>query len=365
MALNPRPSLNRLRAAPPMARRIAVALPLVAILGYAVFWFTVAGVAEKQVRAWTQAQAAHGITITHGAFATGGFPFRVDVRIAAPAAAWPGGTWRGPELMLSAAPWDWRRLNWRADGVHDVTWTGKDGKVQKASLTARHLEGWGEAGRGGLPRVEAWLTEGALELPDTAPGGPVTARGLLVHILPPGPDDAPAAGDATPRLPISIDAKGVTLPPGLGTVLGHGIDRLTLEMSLNGPVGKGPWPEPALAWRDAGGVLEIKQLGIVHGPLNLTGEGTLAIDPVGQPEGAFTARVTGFAETVEALRKAGIVENRAADAVQVILGLLSKGPAGGPRTLDVPMTLQDRTFSLGAVPLLRLKPVDWFRPSGS
>tara|TARA_R110001592_G_scaffold100431_4_gene285088 strand:- start:8219 stop:9304 length:1086 start_codon:yes stop_codon:yes gene_type:complete len=361
MTFTPRRSLDRLRATPPLARRIAVALPLVAILGYAVFWFTVAGVAEKQVRAWIAAQAAHGVTITHGAMMTGGFPFRVDVRIAAPAAAWPGGTWRSPELMLSAAPWDWRRLNWRADGVHDMTWTGKDGKAGKAALTARHLEGWGEAGRGGLPRVEAWLTDGSLALA----GGPVTARGLLVQILPPGPDDAPAAGDGTPRLPISVDAKGLTLPPGLGTVLGHDVDRLALEMSLNGPVGKGPWPEPALSWRDAGGVLEIKQLGIVHGPLNLTGEGTLAIDPAGQPEGAFTARVTGFAETVEALRKAGIVDNRAADAVQVILGLLSKGPAGGPRTLDVPMTLQDRTFSLGAVPLLRLKPVDWFTPSGS
>ena len=361
MTFTPRRSLDRLRAAPPLARRVAVALPLVAILGYAVFWFTVAGVAEQQVRAWIAAQAAHGVTITHGALVTGGFPFRVDVRIAAPAAAWPGGSWRGPELMLSAAPWDWRRLNWRADGVHDVTWTGKDGKVHQAALTARHLEGWGEAGRGGLPRVEAWLTDGSLALA----GGTVTARGLLVHILPPSPDDAEVPSDDTPRLPISLDAKGVTLPPDQATALGDTIDRLALETSLNGPIGKGPWPAPALAWRDAGGVLEIKQLGIVHGPLNLTGEGTLAIDPAGQPEGAFTARVTGFAETVEALRKAGIVDKRAADTVQVILGLLSKGPVGGPRTLDIPMTLQDRTLSLGAVPLLRLKPVDWFTPFGS
>ena len=368
MAFNPRRSLDRLRTAPPLARRVAVALPLVAILGYVVFWFTVAGVAEKQVRAWIQTQAAQGVTVTHGALATGGFPFRVDVRIDTPAAAWPGGTWRGPALMLSAAPWDWRRLNWRADGVHTVTWTGRGGEARKATLTARHLEGWGEASGGGLPRVEAWMTEGALEISGgkagDGPGGPITARGVLLHILPPGSGETDGGGDA-PRLPLSLDAKGVILPPGLGTALGDTVDRLALEMSLNGPVGTGPWPEPALAWRDAGGVLEVKQLGIVHGPLNLTGEGTLAIDHAGQPEGAFTARVTGFAETVEALRKAGIVENRAADAVQVILGLLSRGPVGGPRTLDVPMTLQDHTFSLGAVKLLRLKPVDWFTPSGS
>lgn len=365
MAFSPRRSLDRLAAAPPLARRIAVALPLVAILGYVVFWFTVAGVAEKQVGAWITAQADHKITITHGAIRTGGFPFRIDVRIDSPAAEWPGGNWSGPALTLSAAPWDWRRLNWRADGVHHVAWTGKDGAPRKATLTARHLEGWGAPGAGALPRIEAWMTDGALALADGGIGGPITARGLLVQIQPPAPGDADPDGDGTPRLPLSLDAKGVTLPPGLGSVLGNTVDRLALEMSLNGPIGTGPWPTPALAWRDAGGVLEVKQLGLVHGPLNMTGDGTLAIDPAGQPEGAFTARVTGFAETVEALRKAGIVETRAADAVQLILGLLARGPAGGPKTLDVPMTVQDRTLSLGAVPLLRLKPVDWFRPPGS
>lgn len=365
MAFNPRRSLDRLRAAPPLGRRIAVALPMVAILGYVVFWFTVAGVAEKQVGAWISAQADHKITITHGPLTTGGFPFRIDVRIDSPAAEWPGGTWAGPTLTLSAAPWDWRRLNWRADGVHHLGWTGKDGAMRKATLTARHLEGWGEAAPGGLPRIEAWMTDGTLDLADDHLGGPVTARGVLAQILPPRPDEAEVASDGTPRLPLSLDAKGVTLPPGLGTALGNTVDRLALEMSLNGPIGTGPWPAPALAWRDAGGVLEVKQLGLVHGPLNMTGEGTLAIDPAGQPEGAFTARVTGFAETVEALRKAGIVENRAADAVQIILGLLARGPVGGPKTLDVPMTVQDRTLSLGAVKLLRLKAVDWFLPPRS
>jgi hypothetical protein len=364
MAMIPRPTLDRLRAAPPMARRVAVALPLAAILGYVVFWFTVAGVAEKQVRAWIAAQAGHGIAITHGAMTTGGFPFRIDVRIETPAAKWSGGAWRGPALSLSAAPWDWRRLNWRADGAHRIDWTGRDGQARTAALTAAHLEGWGEASGDGLPRIEAWMTDGALELAGGGLGGPLTARGLLVQILPPRPGDGEAAGDGAPRLPLSLDAKGVTLPPHLGTALGRDIDRLALEMSLNGPIGRGPWPAPALAWRDAGGVLEVKQLGIVHGPLNLTGEGTLAIDPAGQPEGAFTARVTGFAETVEALRTGGIVEDRAADAVQIILGLLARGPAGGPKTLDVPITVQDRTLSLGAVKLLRLKPVDWFTPKG-
>jgi hypothetical protein len=355
--------MTKVAAAPPMVRRIAVALPLAVLLGYVVFWFTVAGTAESQVRAWIVQQREQGVEITHGALATGGFPFRIEIRIEAPAATWPGGAWTGPALTLSGTPWDWRRIGWQAPGVHRVDWTGKDGTARQATVEAAHLEGWGEAGRSRLPRVEAWLTDGRL----TLPGGNVTARGLLVQVLPP-PDDAAGAVPAPgvgPRLPVSIDGKGIELPEHFATALGRTVERLALDMSLNGPLQPGPWPEPALNWRDAGGVLEVHQLGVAHGPLNMTGEGSLAIDPAGQPEGAFTARITGFSETIEALRNQGVMDKTAADAVQVILGLLAKGPPGGPQTLDVPLTLQNRTVSLGAVKLFRLKPVDWFLAQGS
>ena len=117
-----------------------------------------------------------------------------------------------------------------------------------------------------------------------------------------------------------------------------------------------------LAWRDAGGALEVTSLGLSYGPLNMLGDGTVALDRDGQPEGAFTAHLTGFPEAIDAFRKAGLMTRRDADTAQVVLGLLARGPLGGPRTLDVPLTLQDRTVSLGPVALFRLKPVDWFQP---
>jgi len=164
---------------------------------------------------------------------------------------------------------------------------------------------------------------------------------------------------------MSLDAKTVTLPPDLTTALGDTIDRLTLDLSLNGPVPPGPWPDPALQWRDAGGVVEVRHLGLAQGELSLSGEGTLAIDPEGQPEGAFAARITGFNAAIEALRKQGLMDDGTAGTVQVVLGLLANGPPGGPKTLDVPLTVQDRTLSLGPVKLFRLKAVDWFTPRGS
>ena len=363
----PRLPSNRLSAGPsgpgrPAGlRRLAVALPLVGILGYVVFWFTVASTAEKQVLSWIEQQRPQGVEITHGEITTGGFPLRVVIRIAEPSVRAPRGSWSGPALTLTGAPWDWRHINWQAPGRHDIRWRAANGSDRRAMLTAVHLEGWGEAGGGGLPKVEAWLTDGELVLP----GGTVAARGVLLQILPPAGDEGDrGAADGLspgPRLPISLDAKGITLPERMESPLGRSIDRLALEMSLNGPLTPGPWPAPALRWRDAGGVLQINQLGLTHGPLNMSGDGAMAIDRLGQPEGAFTARVTGFAETIDALRKRKIIDPSAADAVQVVLGLLSSGPDNG-RVLDVPLTLQDRTVSLGGFKLFRVKPVDWFSP---
>ncbi len=360
MMPTPNTILEKLRTAPKGLRYAALALPVAVVLGYVAFWFVVAGLAERQLADWIAAQRSHGVEISHGSAETTGFPFRIAIRLDQPAARWPGGSWAGPELSLSGTPWDWRRLHWSAPGAHHVEWRGRDGQAHAATLTARHLEGWGEGGANRLPRLELGLSDGEL----VADGRRFLARGLLLQIA--APEEATSNGPSVgPRLPMSLDAKTVTLPPDLTTALGDTIDRLTLDLSLNGPVPPGPWPDPALQWRDAGGVVEVRHLGLAQGELSLSGEGTLAIDPEGQPEGAFAARITGFNAAIEALRKQGLMDDGTAGTVQVVLGLLANGPPGGPKTLDVPLTVQDRTLSLGPVKLFRLKAVDWFTPRGS
>lgn len=332
-------------------RRIAVALPMVAILGYVVFWFAAEKAAQAQVDAWIALQRSRGIEAQTGEVTSTGFPFAITLRLATPSAKAPSWSWRGPALEITGKPWSLARLTFRAPGTHALALAGKDGAARQQKILAGSLDGAAYLEKGRLARLDIRLAD----LDATGDLGAVKAAALHLDI------PVPAGTPEKPVQALMLDVATLSFPATPGLIFGDTFDRVTLDLVLEGPVGTGRWPEPALAWRDAGGVLQARGVGITYGPLNLTGEGTAAIDRLGQPEGAFTARITGFAEAIQALRKLGYMDPGAANAAQVVLGLLARGQGNGGRTLAVPLTLQDRTLSLGPVQLFRLKPVDWFK----
>ena len=114
------------------------------------------------------------------------------------------------------------------------------------------------------------------------------------------------------------------------------------------------------AWRLDGGIVEIRHADLRMGKFSLAGEGTLALDRELQPEGAFTARIQGFKDTIDRLADAGYVERRNGAIAKAALGLMAKTPAGGgPAELKVSLTMQDRWLSVGPFRLIRLMPVPW------
>jgi len=85
----------------------------------------------------------------------------------------------------------------------------------------------------------------------------------------------------------------------------------------------------------------------------------VALDAAMQPIGAFTARIEGFFETVDALRENGIIRPRDAVTAKMVLGVLAKRNEAGRLSLAVPLTLQDRRLYAGPVPLIEVPPVSW------
>jgi hypothetical protein len=144
-------------------------------------------------------------------------------------------------------------------------------------------------------------------------------------------------------------------------LLGPRIASLTLQGALDGPVPRAhTLGERAAAWRDGGGTLEIQHLAVNWGPLDLTASATLALDEQQQPMGTGSARVIGYAETLDALASHGVISKSAATAAKAVLSLLAHSPEdGGPPDVEVPLTLQYRTLSMRQVPLLRLPELDW------
>jgi hypothetical protein len=111
----------------------------------------------------------------------------------------------------------------------------------------------------------------------------------------------------------------------------------------------------AVAWRDAGGTLDVKRLAVEWGGLDVTLGATLALDEQLQPMGAGTLHVIDPTAALDGLRETGVLPDRAAFAARALLALMIKPAASGEKSaIDLPFTLQDRRLSISRYGVLRL-----------
>lgn len=157
-----------------------------------------------------------------------------------------------------------------------------------------------------------------------------------------------------------INAEDFGLPVGISG-MGRNISELIVRGELNEHFGvAGMGVDDLALWRDNGGILETKRVQIAYGPLLLQGNGTLALDADLQLVGAFSARIQGFFKTVDRLRKSGVVRGPDASMAKVVLGMLSKQPSnGGPATISLPLTIQERSLFAGPVRLIAMPEIHW------
>jgi hypothetical protein len=64
-------------------------------------------------------------------------------------------------------------------------------------------------------------------------------------------------------------------------------------------------------------------------------------------------------EAVDALTRSGTVRAQDAGMIKLVFGLLMKPGANGEKTLSVPVTVQNRTLSIGPVKLFEVPAVVW------
>lgn len=154
------------------------------------------------------------------------------------------------------------------------------------------------------------------------------------------------------------------VPPGRFAPLGPTIDALDFDALLRHPICQSAsLTACALAWRDAGGRIEIPRLQLRWGTAQMVASASLALDSQLQPTGAMTAQISGFRDLADTLAQAGLITSVAAVASRAALGLLVARPAAGNAPfVEAPMTLRDRLIMLGQIPLARLPALPW-RPS--
>jgi hypothetical protein len=162
---------------------------------------------------------------------------------------------------------------------------------------------------------------------------------------------------------ISVEASAISYPVAPVPGLGRKTARLSFKAQVKGGVPLGHDADAMARWRDDGGTLEISQMIINHGPLELNGDGTVALDRSLQPIGAFSLRVRGIIEAVDRLEEAGLIKPRAASLTKSVLSAMAGSKwDGGGGDIKVPLSIQDNKLYLGPVAVAKVPVVRW--PSG-
>jgi len=322
---------------------IGAGAAVVVVAVYAGYWNYIAAQVRAGIEQWADKRRADGFEVSYGALSIGGFPFRLVAEMAAPKVAhsW---SWQGPTLVISARPWRLGRFKVKAPGLHQLSLKGVAGSedyfIDAATLHAKLRF------RLGAP-VKIRLSVRDLVVRNAADQD-VAGMDVAEVLIDP-------SGNA-----LQVEVDGLLAPreliPGLGRKTRHlGIEAqatgafpdIARRIAVNG--------ETMARWRDSGGTIEVRRLTLNHGPLKVSGDGTLALDQAMQPIGSFTLKAQGHMEALDRFRDAGLITANDHGLVRLALTALTKGPSG----LKVPLTLQDRRVYVGPVPLTKLPLVSW------
>jgi hypothetical protein len=261
--------------------------------------------------------------------------------------------WRGEALTAQIRPWALRDVPVTFPGRHRVS--GGAGRLAEAvAVSAARPDGRIALGPDGrLDGLFLDLGDALIErLPNPAQA---TAQRIRLTLR---PHRAPQPTHRTDTLDLALQVEALAMPEPPRLALGNLVAAAQLEASVKGALPPGPLAESVAAWRDAGGIIEVHRIALRWGPLEADGDGTLALDQANRPLGAMTARVRGYAETVDALAAARMMRPREARTLKIALNLVARpGRAGGPGELNVPVTAQDGRLIVAGFSVLALPPL--------
>lgn len=341
---------------------VLTALLLLAATGYGALWLYAASLVRDGLAQWTAARRAEGYIVNYSTPSISGFPWALRLRVGSAAITAPAQGWhwisQGLEAMLM--PWSLHTVALQSLGPQEVTFRASTGGEM---ITVGAPETYGIIVIGSNGRVERTTLDASgvsLSAPTAIPQ-PIAASTAHVEIaLPPNPPAAPPGPGLPPSASIAFEIRDLTIPEAASGPLGSRLTHVAAAGQVLGAVPAGNLRAALSAWRDTGGTAEIKSLDFIWGPLRVSGNATIALDPAMQPEGAGTAEIRGYAETVDALAKARLIRANDAGLIKAGLGLLAKAPPeGGPKVLTVPLSVQGQTLSVGPFRLLHVPTVKW------
>jgi len=304
------------------------------------------------VTSWIHQRSAEGYLVEVDIAPAGGSLATVMQQLDNAVITAPGNLWqlRLPRLDIAVDTWDPFGVDFTLYGETELRY---DDRGQPRAFTAaldRDAAGFRYDTNGQITAAHLFLLGATLR-------GPVGIRPQLLDGSVRFHPGAPTAADGKSiELALRVENAQILYPTDLP--FGQSLARATLDAYVTGPLGPGRPSQALAAWRDAGGVLQVKELVANWGPLALTSEGTLALDGRLQPIGAFTAVVRGFNEAVDAAVAARLLTPNQGTATKLWLNARAETDDGGPK-VKLPLTIQDGFVSMGPIKLAPMPLIEW------
>jgi hypothetical protein len=329
---------------------IAIAAGLV-IAAYSSWWWLTAHALTGRIEQWIAGEQMKGAKITPTAVSVGGYPFAFSVKLTNVSVAWPGGFgFSSQSLKLRNRPWSLRSFKVNATGGFEIALPAGTSRPALV-LAGETLKGHTSFRDTAVP-VSMDLSADTVSASTSTTDGPASREMTAATVEFDGkrPTTTPTA-DTDIAYDLSLRLIDLSAQALEGNPLGGTIGQTALHIQLLGAP-PAQWDDAGLkAWREAGGSVNVNALSLQWGQLAFSGNGTLALDKDMQPEGAFTAHLSGFEQALDSLAAAGWMKLSAASLAKLALGIASHpGPDGKP-SVDTPLTIQNHRISAGAIKL--------------
>jgi hypothetical protein len=342
----------------PFAKILTQVLVLLAgvVLLYGAYWFTLAQGFKSTFENWLKEREASGYVAKVGSITLSGFPATIALNIEDltlggredEGAAW---SWAVERAHFESRPWQPHIYRLGFNGRHDLKLL-IDGEAFDYIGTTGLMRVEATLGFDGLPtRASAKVEKAVLKPINTAPPFSIAALALSF--------DTELKDEA--ELGVSLEIEDFKGPNLAGSPFGGDYRRVVIHAKQLGKLAyRAPFFSSIAQWRDQGGTIEFSRLGVDHGPVLMTAEGTVSLDKSMQPLAAFTTRTQGFFEAVNGLQDLGLVAVGDGTLAKIVLSVLSKPSRNGGRPyLDMPISVKGGRFFAGPVPLLRIRPLNW------
>lgn len=340
-----------------MARRtllIPLALLLLLVGGYAVYWWVAADQADRAVDRWMADWRRAGYEVRSDGRTLGGFPGVVAIDLTRPLVRDPEGLWRwqGTRVRFEVRPWAPTEYRVELFGPNAVT-APVAGRPVDFDLEAARAVGAARIEIGGpLRRASLTFDDLSVESPelDLRSGA---ARLVATLDLPAAPPTDAESASAE----LMLTGDDVRLPERHAGPLGHELETLSTRLRLMGPMPRAGLRRALEQWRAAGGHVETPWLRVGWGPLGLDAEGTLSLDRALRPIGSYKARISGFEGAIARFRDAGMIDPTAARLLAGGARLFSSQGSDGRATIEMPLTAEEGGLFLGPIRVAELRPV--------